>query len=76
MKNIKNIEIIQVNTKGGRVVAIVSYQDITKSDLNDGYDTIEVPFNIRELQLSVRGNVLVDQSAKEETLDAKPTKSL
>lgn len=67
MKNLQNIEIINISTKEGKLIALVSFQDISKinEDLNNGYDTIEVPINLREIQTSIRGNMLVDQSIKE-----------
>lgn len=65
MKNIRNAEIINITTKNGNLVALMSYQDINNIDnLNNGYDTIEVSINPREIQTSVRGNMLVDQSIK------------
>ena len=68
MKNIQNLEVIQLNTnKEGKLIAIISYQDTTVQDLNNGYAIIDVPVNLRELQLSSRDNVLVDQSIKVES---------
>ena len=66
MKNLQNLEIINISTKERKLVALVSYQDTSKigEDLNNGYDTIEIPFNPREIQTSIRGNMLVDQSVK------------
>lgn len=64
MNNITNLEVIQITTKEGKLVATLSYQDERIDDLNNGYAIIDVPINIRELQLSVRDNVLVDQSVK------------
>jgi hypothetical protein len=66
MKNLKNLEIINISTKEGKLVALLSYQDISAigEDLNNGYGTIEIPINLREIQTSIRGNMLVDQSAK------------
>ena len=67
MKNIENLEVIQLNTnKDGKLIATISYQDTTVKDLNNGYSIINVPVNVRALQLSSRDNVLVDQSAKGE----------
>lgn len=66
MNNIKNLEIIQLSTVDGKLEALLSYQDTSVDDCNNGYNTITVPVNIRPLQLSIRGNVLVDQSIKEE----------
>ena len=61
----KNIEVIQLNTnKEGKLIATISYQDTTVQDLNNGYSIIDVPVNVRALQLSSRDNILVDQSVK------------
>ena len=62
MNNITNLEVIQITTKEGKLVATLSYQDERIDDLNNGYAIIDVPINIRELQVSSRDNVLVDQS--------------
>lgn len=71
MDNIENIELIQINTVNGKLYATLSFQDLNKlTDPNNGYNTVMVPVNIRELQLSVRGNILVDQSIK---IDYPPT---
>jgi hypothetical protein len=69
MEKIQNLEIINISTKDGKLVALLSYQDISKIDdgFNDGFNTIEVPINPREIQVSVRGNMLVDQSIKHYT---------
>jgi hypothetical protein len=65
MKNIENLEVIQLNTnKEGKLIATISYQDTTVQDLNNGYSIIDVPVNVRALQLSSRDNILVDQSVK------------
>ena len=66
MKNLQNLEIINISTKEGKLVALVSYQDTSKigEDLNNGYGTIEIPINPREIQTSIRGNMLVDQCVK------------
>ena len=66
MKNLQNIEIINISTKEDKLIALLSYQDTSKigKDLNNGYRTIEIPINLREIQTSIRGNMLVDQSVK------------
>ena len=66
MKNLQNLEIINISTKEGKLVALVSYQDTSRigEDLNNGYGTIEISINPREIQTSIRGNMLVDQSVK------------
>ena len=68
MKNLTNMEIINISTKNGKLVALMSYQDLNHdvSDVNIGYDTIEIPINLRDIQLSSRGNMLVNQSVKGE----------
>lgn len=68
MKNIKNLEIINISTKEGKLVALLSYQDVSAIggiNLCNGFSTIEVPINLREIQTSIRGNMLVDQSVRE-----------
>lgn len=66
MENFKNLEIIDISTKDGKLVALMSYQQIPGANryFNNGFDTIEVPINLRDIQRSIRGNVLVDQSVK------------
>lgn len=65
MKNLQNLEIINISTQEGKLVALVSYQDTSiTDDLNNGYRTIEIPINPREIQYSIRGNMMVDQSVK------------
>ena len=65
MKNIENLEVIQFYTnKKGKLTATISYQDTTVQDLNNGYSIIDVPVNVRALQLNSRNNILVDQSVK------------
>lgn len=65
MKNIENLEVVQLNTnKEGKLIATISYQDTTVQDLNNGYSIIDVPVNVRALKLSSRDNILVDQSVK------------
>jgi hypothetical protein len=65
MKDLENLEIINISTKKGKSVALVSFQDISKiENLSNGYDTMEIPINPREIQTSIRENMLVDQSVK------------
>ena len=66
MKNLQNLEIINISTKEGKLIALLSYQDTSAigQDLNNGYGAIEIPINLREIQTSIRGNMLVDQSVK------------
>ena len=67
MKNFNNVEVISLSVKNGKLVALLSYQDKEQSETfpNNGYDTIEVPVNIRDIQMSANGNFLVDQSVKD-----------
>ena len=77
MTNLKNLEIINLSTIDGKLVATLSYQnpyDILTT--NNGYDTIKVPVNIREYQLRVRGNMLVDQSVRNYQCEAGPIQLL
>jgi len=62
MTNISNLEIIQLQTVNGKLIALLSYRDANVEDLSCGYSTIYIPVNIRELQYSVYGNLLVNQS--------------
>ena len=64
MDNITNLEVIQITTKKGKLIATLSYQDNRVNDLNNGFSTVDVPVNIREIQLSSRDNTLVNQSIK------------
>lgn len=69
MKTIKNLEIIQLNTVDGKLIATLSYQDLELiGNINNGYSTTNVNVNIREFKLSSRGNILVDQSIKPQSL--------
>ena len=73
MKKLQNLEIININTKNGKLVAVLSYQDMDSlSDINNGYSIIDVPLNIRQLQISDRGNILVNQSVKSYDTVANP----
>ena len=69
MDKIQNMEIINISTKNGKLIALLSYQntELKDGDLNNGYDAIEVLINLRDIQLSSRGNILVDQSVKNDT---------
>ena len=65
---IQNLEIIQLDTVDGKLVAILSYQHMDNvHDVNNGYAHISVPVNIRPLRLSVRDNVLVNQSVRNDS---------
>lgn len=70
MKNIKNLEVIQINSRGDNLYAILSYQDVTEigDGFNNGYNTIEIPINLRDIQFSHHGCMLVNQSIKIESL--------
>ena len=65
MKNLLNIEVFHIETTKDGNFAHVSFQDLNNMEnLNNGYDNIRVPINLRPIQKSVRDNVLVDQSVK------------
>jgi hypothetical protein len=66
MKNLQNIEVFNIEITEEGTFAYISFQDLDKTDnLNNGYDNIRVPMNLRPIQKSVRDNNLVDQSVKE-----------
>lgn len=65
MKNLANIEVFNIEITGEGTFAYISFQDLDNtSNLNNGYDNIRVPMNLRPIQKSVRDNILVDQSVK------------
>jgi len=66
MKNLNDIEVYHIETTEEGTFALISYQDqnYKGDDPTNGYDTIKVPLNLRPIQVSVRGNTLVDQSVK------------
>lgn len=66
MKNLANIEVFHIEITEEGTFARISFQDLDNTDnLNNGYDNIRVPMNLRPIQKSVRDNVLVDQSVKD-----------
>ena len=65
----QNLEVIRLHEVDDKYFATLSYQDMVNGlPINNYYTTKEVPINLRPLQRSVRGNILVDQSVKEESL--------
>ena len=66
MRNLTNIEVFNIEITEEGTFAHISFQDLNNTDnINNGYDNIRVPINLRKIQLSVRDNMLVDQSVKE-----------
>jgi hypothetical protein len=66
MKNLENIEVFHIEITDEGIFAHISFQDLDNTDnLNNGYDNIRVPMNLKPIQKSVRDNVLVDQSVKD-----------
>ena len=68
MKDLNNVEVFHIETTKEGMFAYISFQRELgdgEVDMNNGYDHIRVPINPREIQLSSRDNVLVDQSVKE-----------
>lgn len=66
MKNLENIEVFYIEITEKGTFAHISFQDLNNIDnINNGYDNIRVPMNLRPIQLSIRDNALVDQSVKE-----------
>jgi hypothetical protein len=71
MKNLNNIEVFHIETTEQGTFAHISFQDLENGDsINNYYDHIRVPMNLRPIQLSSRDNVLVDQSVQN-YMDAK-----
>jgi hypothetical protein len=67
MKQLKNIEVFHIETTDKGTFAYISFQDLNNIDnINNGYDHIRVPMNLRPIQLSVRDNILVDQSIQKD----------
>ena len=67
MENLTEIEVFHIETTEKGTFAHISFRDLNNTDnVNNGYDNIRVPMNLRPIQLSVRDNVLVDQSIKKE----------
>lgn len=66
MKNLLNIEVYHIETTEEETFAHISYQDPNwkGDDPTNGFDHIKVPLKLRPIQLSIRGNTLVDQSEK------------
>ena len=67
MKNLASIEVFHIEITEEGEFAYISFQNLDNwNDANNGFDHIRVPMNLRPIQLSVRDNVLVDQSVKED----------
>lgn len=72
MKNLNNIDVFHIETTDKGTFAYISFQDMENGDLvNSFYNHIRVPMNLRPIQLSVRDNILVNQSA-ENCVDVEP----
>ena len=68
MKNLTNIEVFNIEITGKGTFAYISFQDLDNcNDINNGFNHIRVPMNLRPIQLSIRDNALVDQSIKEDS---------
>jgi hypothetical protein len=67
MKNLLNIEVFHIETTDEGTFAYISYQDPNwkGDDPTNGFNHIKVPLKLRPIQLSIRGNTLVDQSEKD-----------
>lgn len=61
------IEVYHIETTEEGTFAHISYNDPDweGDDPTNGYKNIKVPLNLRPIQLSIRGNTLVDQSVKD-----------
>ncbi len=68
MGKLKNFELISIDTQ--KMEAIVSFQnEDNQSNINNGYDFLVVPINLRPIQYSSRGTMLINQSIKSEDLN-------
>jgi hypothetical protein len=69
MKNLANIEVFNIEITEKGIFAHISFQDLDNTEnINNGYDNIRVPMNLRPIQLSLRDNTLINQSIKKESL--------
>lgn len=65
MENIKDLEVFHIEITDEGCFAYLSYQDEKyHNNMTNGYNHIRVPMNLRPIQLSSRGNTLVNQSIK------------
>jgi hypothetical protein len=68
MKNLTNIEVFHIEITENGTFAYISFKNLDDMDnLNNGYNYLRVPMNLRPIQLSIRDNILVDQSIKNYT---------
>ena len=65
MRDLTNIDVFHIETTDEGTFAYISFQDMENGDpVNNFYNHIRVPMNLRPIQLSVRDNILVNQSAE------------
>lgn len=65
MKNLSNIEVFNIEINEEGTFAHISFKNLDYTDnLNNGYENIRVPMNLRAIQFSSRDNMLVNQSVK------------
>lgn len=64
----KNLEIINISTKNGKLVALISYRNVEDVGVNNGFDTVEIPINLRDIQMGAHGGMLVNQSVKGDSI--------
>ena len=69
MRNSTDIEIMDISTKDGKLVALISFRTNEGTDINNFYDTILIPINLRDIQYSKHGNILIDQSKKSDSVN-------
>jgi hypothetical protein len=67
MKKLLNIEVFHIETTKEGTFAHISFQDpnYKGDDPTNGFDHIIVPLTLRPIQLSIRDNILVNQSVKD-----------
>lgn len=65
MRDLTNIDVFHIETTDKGTFAYISFQDMENGDpVNNFYNHIRVPMNLRPIQLSVRDNILINQSAE------------
>lgn len=66
------VEVYNIETTEEGSFAHISYNnpDWKGDDPTNGYEHIRVPLKLRPIQLSIRGNTLVDQSEKDYSVGA------
>lgn len=71
MRELTNIEVYHIEITEEGSFAYISFQTPNdKADPTNGFQHIRVPLKLRPIQLSVRGNTLIDQSEKTTSIES------